>query len=66
MSEANAIADENAANRVTIDDGRTASNPEVPLHPDGSIFTLDNTFRGGDRLVDFTGVVNFSFGRLFR
>ena len=62
-AEANAIAAENAANRVTIDDGRTASNPEVPLHPDGSIFTLDNTFRGGDRLVDFTGVVNFSFGR---
>ena len=62
-ADANAIAAANAANRVTIDDGRTVSNPEVTLHPDGTPFTLDNRFRGGDRLVDFTGVVNFSFGR---
>lgn len=59
---ANAVAEANSLARITLDDGRTSQNPDPAIHPDGTEFTLANTFRGGDILRDVTGVVDFSFG----
>jgi len=57
---ANAVAAANALARVTLDDGRTTQNPDPALHPDGDVFTLTNTFRGGDILRNVTGVLHES------
>ena len=59
---ANAVTAANELARITLDDGRTSSNPDPAIHPNGSEFTLTNTFRGGDILRDVTGVVDYSFG----
>ena len=48
--------------RITLDDGRTSQNPDPAIHPNGAEFDLLNLFRGGDRLQNVTGVLNFSFG----
>lgn len=48
--------------RITLDDGRTAQNPDPAIHPNGSEFDLTNLFRGGDTVANATGVLNFSFG----
>ena len=56
-----ALAAANAANRITLDDGRTSQNPDPAIHPNGMEFTLTNTFRGGDSLDNVTGVINYSF-----
>ncbi|GGI46616.1 putative extracellular nuclease [Agromyces flavus] len=58
-----ALAAENAANRITVDDGRSESNPDPAIHPNGEEFTLENTFRGGDLVSDVTGVLDFAFGK---
>ncbi len=47
--------------KITLDDGRTAQNPDPALHPNGEIFDLDNLFRGGDTLTNVTGVIDYSF-----
>ena len=60
--DANAAADAFALNRVLLDDGRTASNPDPAIHPNGGVFNLDNLFRGGDTLTDVTGVMGEAFG----
>ncbi len=57
-----AAAAANALDRITLDDGRTAQNPDPAIHPNGSEFNLDNLFRGGDRLQNITGVLDYSFG----
>ena len=49
-------------NRITIDDGRTNPNPDPAIHPNGSTFDLTNLFRGGDRVSNVTGVLDYSFG----
>jgi predicted extracellular nuclease len=49
--------------RITLDDGRTASNPDPTIHPNGLEFTLDNLFRGGDTLRDVSGVMHHAFGQ---
>lgn len=58
-----ALVAANAANRITLDDGRTSQNPDPAIHPNGMEFTLDNIFRGGDSLDNVTGVINYSFGQ---
>ncbi|GJM39754.1 MAG: hypothetical protein DHS20C20_00360 [Ardenticatenaceae bacterium] len=60
--DAAALADANAANRITLDDGRTSQNPDPAIHPNGAIFDLTNTFRGGDSVDDVTGVIDYRFG----
>jgi len=47
--------------KITIDDGRTNSNPDPAFHPDGSIFTMDNLFRGGDTVQNVTGIMDYDF-----
>jgi len=50
------------ANKITLDDGRTASNPDPAIHPNGEVFNLTNLFRGGDILANVTGVMDYAFG----
>jgi len=61
-SEAAALAAANALGRITLDDGRTASNPDPAIHPNGNTFDLTNLFRGGDTVENVTGVINYDFG----
>jgi predicted extracellular nuclease len=61
-AEADGIAAANRLGRITLDDGRNSQNPDPAIHPDGTEFTLTNTFRGGDLLRGVTGVVDFGFG----
>ena len=56
-----ALAAANAANRITLDDGRTSQNPDPAIHPNGAIFDLTNTFRGGDSVDNVTGVIDYRF-----
>lgn len=44
--------------KITLDDGSSVSNPEFSRHPNGESFTLDNLFRGGDKVANVTGVVD--------
>lgn len=59
-----AIAAANAflLDRITLDDGRTAQNPDPAIHPNGNVFDLSNLFRGGDTVAGVTGVLDYSFG----
>ena len=45
--------------RITLDDGRTAQNPDPAIHPNGAIFDMDNLFRGGDLVTNVTGILDF-------
>ena len=57
-----AVLASNALSRIILDDGRNAQNPSVLIHPDGAVFDLINTFRGGDIIQDVRGVLGDSFG----
>ncbi len=59
--EAAELAAANALDRLTLDDGRTSSNPDPAIHPNGLEFTLDNLFRGGDLVSNVTGVMDYGF-----
>ncbi|MEA2002180.1 MAG: ExeM/NucH family extracellular endonuclease [Actinomycetota bacterium] len=56
------LADLNVRSRITLDDGRTSQNPDIPMHPDGSVYSVANSFRGGDLITDATGVMSDTFG----
>ena len=56
---AKALAEQNAARRLIIDDGRANQNPTPAIHPNGEPFAKDNFFRGGDKLVDVTGIMSY-------
>ncbi len=57
-----ALANQNAQRRLIVDDGRSNQNATPAMHPNGEQFTKDNYFRGGDTLVDVTGVLSYQFG----
>lgn len=56
------LADLNERSRITLDDGRGSQNPDPARHPNGNVFDLGNTFRGGDSVQNVTGVLSYSFG----
>ncbi|MGY3128066.1 putative extracellular nuclease [Agrococcus sp. UYP33] len=62
-AEAAAVRAANAANRITIDDGRSAQNADPAIHP-GNLqpLSLENRFRGGDTITGITGVLDYAFG----
>ncbi|MGC1207396.1 MAG: ExeM/NucH family extracellular endonuclease [Ornithinimicrobium sp.] len=60
-AEAADVLARNAAERITLDDGRSIQNPDPARHPNGADFTLDNTFRGGDLVTGATGVMDYRF-----
>ncbi len=47
--------------RITLDDGIGDQNPATSRHPDGSLFSAANSFRGGDRLKGLTGILDYRF-----
>lgn len=59
-AEAIALATSNSLNRVLLDDGNDASNPEVVPFPTGGL-SAHNTLRMGDTVSALTGVVDYSF-----
>lgn len=46
---------------IAVDDGSSFQNPSFLRHPDGSAFTLEHYFRGGDTIQGLTGVVDYNF-----
>lgn len=61
-AEAKELALANSLARITLDDGRTSQNPDPAIHPNGYDFELTNIFRGGDKLVNVAGVLDYSYG----
>lgn len=59
--EAVALAAKNIAESITVDDGRGSQNPDPAIHPNGEVFTLENTFRSGDLVTNATGVLDYRF-----
>lgn len=59
--EAFAAMDSYLLDRITLDDGRTNQNPDPALHPNGSIFDLNNLFRGGGLVTNLVGVLDFGY-----
>lgn len=59
--EAVALAAENVAESITVDDGRGNQNPDPAIHPNGEVFTLANTFRSGDLVTGTTGILDYRF-----
>lgn len=59
--EAVALAAQNIAESITLDDGRSNQNPDPAIHPNGEEFTLQNTFRSGDLVTNVTGVLDYRF-----
>lgn len=59
---AQAVAAELLLNRITLDDARGTQNPNPALHPNGGVFNLTNTFRGGDVVQNVVGVMEDRFG----
>ncbi|MFT5197000.1 MAG: putative extracellular nuclease, partial [Candidatus Promineifilaceae bacterium] len=55
------LADANSRSIITLDDGRTASNPDPAIHPNGAVFDLTNSFRGGDLVTNAAGVLHYAF-----
>lgn len=54
--------DLNLRSRILIDDGLGSQNPTGGnIHPNGQPFSLSNSFRGGDIVTGFTGVLGFGF-----
>ena len=56
------LAEENRTQRITLDDGQSAQNPDPAIHPNGNVFDLHNRFRGGDTVEHVTGVIDDTFG----
>ncbi len=54
-----ALVEANARDTLTLDDARSTENPDPALHPDGDVFTLDHSFRGGDLVSNVTGVLDY-------
>ena len=47
---------------ILLDDGRINQNPTELHLPDGSAFSSDNSFRGGDQVTWLGGVLSYTFG----
>ncbi len=58
--DANAYQAANSLNRILLDDGLTAQNPDPVIHPSPELSAL-NTLRGGDTVANLTGVLNYNY-----
>jgi len=57
---ANALAAQNARNRILLDDGLNTQNPAFVAYPQGGL-TAANTLRVGDTVSVLSGVVDYRF-----
>lgn len=60
-ADAQAVASANARDRILLDDGSNAENPAVVPYPTPEL-SASNTVRGGDRVDDLVGVLDYRFG----
>ena len=58
---ANAVQAQNDLNRIILDDGSSAQNPDPIAYP-GTGLTASNTLRGGDTVTGVRGVLDYAFG----
>ncbi len=58
---ANARTLANSLSRITLDDAQSAQNPATLRHLKGDPFSLINRFRGGDTVMNATGVLGYDF-----
>ena len=58
---ANARTLANGLRRITLDDANSVQNPALLRHPNGSPFTLENRFRGGDHRSKCGRVLGYDF-----
>lgn len=59
---ANAVQDANDRNRLILDDARQLQNPDPIVNSRGGTgLTATNTLRGGDTVVDATGVLTYTW-----
>ena len=60
---ADAIAAEEAyqLDSIKVDDTLTTQNPPYLRHPDGTQFTKEHYFRGGDLVYGMTGIMDYNF-----
>ena len=56
-----ARAQANALSRITLDDANSVQNPPGLRHPNGLPFSLTNSFRGGDTVLNAVGVLAYNF-----
>ena len=49
--------------RITLDDGGNEQNPTPVRHPDGSVFTVETRFRGGDHVEGVQGILHYAYNR---
>lgn len=59
---ANDLQAQNDLNRIQLDDGRTAQNPDPVIFPAPGLSAY-NTVRSGDTVTGLQGVVNYAFGK---
>jgi len=58
--EAVALAEQNALNRILLDDGVNGQNPATVIYPTGGLSAF-NTLRTGDQVSTLTGVLDYGF-----
>ncbi|GAB3023657.1 ExeM/NucH family extracellular endonuclease [Bowmanella dokdonensis] len=58
--EAQALAMQNALNRVLLDDGINGQNPQTVIYPTGGL-SAGNSLRTGDSVTSLTGVLDYGF-----
>ncbi|HBA66361.1 MAG TPA: hypothetical protein DCZ48_09365 [Methylococcaceae bacterium] len=59
---ANSYAEQNALNRLIIDDGSNRQNPDPLIYPGPDGLSAENTLRSGDTVTDAMGVLAYDFG----
>jgi uncharacterized protein len=59
---AKAMANQQAMNRLYLDDGRSTRNPD-PLPWPAPLLTGERPVRAGDRIAGLTGILDFRFGQ---
>lgn len=59
---ASSYAEQNALNRLIIDDGSNRQNPDPLIHPGPDGLSADNTLRSGNTVTDAMGVLAYDFG----
>jgi predicted extracellular nuclease len=60
--DAQAVMAENTLNRIVLDDGSSAQNPDPIVYPTGGL-AAERTLRDGDTAVSVRGVLTYSYGK---
>ena len=60
-AEANAADEAYILDSIKVDDTLTTQNPPYLRHPDGTQFTKEHYFRGGDTVTGLTGIMDYNF-----